>query len=263
MKKQILFNSAWESLSIMPLHNPPYVQEWENKNCTLYSYLCRANPEAIAWALQPTPFEPLGDWVEISIFDQSTHTYGGFETGIAIPVRYKKRPGSCFVQHYVTSDMALMCGREFFGYPKLLGEVKMTWKEDRFRCITKRRGKRILTISGEITDEPASDPALLLPGYPRGSALFGQLLQVKAFPRADRPGAEIRQVIYRDLAVKLKKRSVVKNPKILLESSEFDPLEKFLPLKIETAVVMQLAYGGGWKKEKRMILADLTKEKSS
>jgi acetoacetate decarboxylase len=241
----------------MPLHNPPYVEEWENPDCTVYSYLCHANPKAIAWALAPTPFMPFGDWIEVSIFDQSNHTYGGYETGIAIPVRYKRHAGSCFVQHYVTSDMALMCGREFFGYPKLLGDVRMKWKESQFRCTTKRRGSQILTITGQITDLPSPDPAELLPGYPLGGALFGHLLQLKAFPMANRPGAEIRQVIYRDLAVTLKDRRLIKNPKVELSGSEFDPLERFLPLKIEASVVLKLGYGGGWRKETRKVLADL------
>lgn len=259
-KPAIIQRRVLASRSAMPLHHPPYFDEWQNPDCGLYSFLCQANPEGIRWALSPLPFEPFGNLIQVAIFDQSGHTYGGYETGIAIPVRYGRRPGLCFVHHYVTSDIAVIAGREFFGYPKLIGDVNFRRRGGRFNCTTHRRGHHLLTMSGRVTRKSGPDLAEWFPGFPRGSALFGQLLQVKAFPRADRTGAALRQVVYRDLNVKTRRIAVIDEPQVTLGGSPDDPVERFGPLKVLAATFTELSYGGGWKVEKRRVLADLTRE---
>jgi acetoacetate decarboxylase len=61
--------------------------------------------------------------------------------------------GVYFPHNYVDTDIAMAMGREVWGYPRKLAEIKMEWSGETLVATTKRGGTTILKATCELVDE--------------------------------------------------------------------------------------------------------------
>ncbi|MHA2379119.1 MAG: acetoacetate decarboxylase family protein [Candidatus Thorarchaeota archaeon] len=75
------------------------------------------------------------------------------EAAVFVPAQYKEEPGSYCLSMPVTNDIAMIGGREIYGYPKKIAEsisVQRFGQEVKGQCV--RRGVPIVEIEGILSD---------------------------------------------------------------------------------------------------------------
>jgi len=155
----------------------------------------------------------------IFIAEYPDSTVGPYnENLIMLYCTYNKAPYLYVMNIYVTNDEALTAGREIWGYPKKMCDIKLSQVEDnKIRGTLVRKGKTILDIDAEVTDKaPGADPSYLISAFP--------LMNLKMFPDVEdntRPAFKqltATQMKWENVTVS---RGLVVNS-IISEYSEFD-----------------------------------------
>jgi acetoacetate decarboxylase len=90
------------------------------------------------------------------------------EAVVMVPVRVDETLGNYVPYIYVTTDEALIPGREIAGFPKKLAEVDWERDGDRIRGSVTRWGKQILSVEGRVRG-PMPEEAAAGPGPPAPS----------------------------------------------------------------------------------------------
>lgn len=220
----------------VPLHsplypNPPYFYEDFKK----ISVICEVETKNLVEII-PEPLE-LGDTNTIEIYVMSTekNTLGPFkEGGVVIPVKYKDTIGGTIAYMYVTSDAALCCGREIWGYPKKIADIAFEENGGEIKGNVNREGIDIISVSCKLNGKEIEMPKL----YPR--------FLVRIIPKVDGPGIESKKVV---LVEAESKDIQVRTGEAFLKlgHSSVDPIYKIEPINIIGAIYtsckLHLPYG--------------------
>jgi acetoacetate decarboxylase len=209
------------------------------------SVICRAHREAVRRAL-PKPLNYVSDVIEIfsyrcpevhdlSVPGLAPRSY--LESGVVLQAEIDGIRGGHVLYEYVTTDDALVPGREIWGYPKKLAEV-VDWVQDGdvLRSRTVRRDQTLIDIA--FTERPvAYDKPELQPR-----------IQIKRIPRADGEGYDVHQVVLNTLGKWTLFETKVGMAEVKLGGkSEMDPLFELGPLEVLGAekirAEFELAYG--------------------
>ncbi|HEY3684145.1 MAG TPA: acetoacetate decarboxylase family protein [Streptosporangiaceae bacterium] len=141
---------------------PPYVY----RDYRRLGVLAAASPDALR-AVLPAALEPVGEVFEVFFMDvldvSGLRPYR--EAGVVVPCAYRGEAGAHVAYEYVTTDDALTVGREIWGYPKKLADVRLDYGDpDRVRASCDRLGP---LMAAEFT--PAADADV---AYPQLSPRF-------------------------------------------------------------------------------------------
>ncbi len=136
---------------------------------TMVNLMFSTTMEAIENVLPPPlelPSAPLGS-VYVAEFHKSSFCPPYNEAAIFVSCEYKGISGSYCLSMPVTNDIAMIGGREIYGYPKKIAEqIEVTRNGDRVTGMCVRRGVPIIEIDATITepfeDEIGSSPHFLL-----------------------------------------------------------------------------------------------------
>jgi acetoacetate decarboxylase len=90
------------------------------------------------------------------------------EAVLILSCTYKNKPGNYVYSIYVDDDVALAAGREIWGIPKKIAEIKLSEiKKNKIIGSATRRGKKVFDISAQITDnEPGLNPRDMFESLP-------------------------------------------------------------------------------------------------
>ena len=172
----------------MPAHRayyPPLPTYYRDVRFQLVYF--RADPTRIRSFL-PEPLEPASDGlcVAFGIDVPFSSSYGPFhESGIQIKVTFGEREGFFNSHLYLDNVPAICSGRERWGAPKEYAEVSFEQRHNLLLSRTVKDGVPILTISSELG--VPTTPDALIPMFPS--------YRLKIIPRADGPGAAIKQLV--------------------------------------------------------------------
>ena len=118
-------------------------------------------PEVVERLLPPPlePFEiPIG-FVCVYNYPRTNFGLPYLETALFLQARNRGEEGSYCLAMTVTDDMALILGREIYGYPLKIGKVHLKRNGVEVEGWTERRGVRLLTahtkLTGKWNDESA------------------------------------------------------------------------------------------------------------
>ncbi len=144
------------------------------------------------------------------------------ELVVMVPVTVGDVAGNYVPYIYVTTDEALIPGREIAGFPKKIADV--VWERDgtRFRGSVTRWGTRILSLEGTIDG----------PMPPEIAAAQGQAAQRPAINYKLIPGPAGEIEIEEITAVQLEitqRETEMGTGRVRCESSEWDPLADLIP----------------------------------
>lgn len=143
------------------------------------------------------------------------------EAALLVSCRYKEQIGSLCLGIVVDDDVALILGREVFGYPKKMADITLDVSSNTAVGKARRKGVDFLEVRAELG--PASDMTTL----PQAGPTF----LVKAFPAADLTGVEWQpKVVSSKIAPQVKEFRPAKSCEITLRESTSDPWAAF-PVK--------------------------------
>jgi acetoacetate decarboxylase len=144
---------------LSPLYpKPPY----HYKDAKLFLALFYP-PEGTIEALLPAPLVPSQMPLAALMFgDQPCVEAGPFREAAVLvqcmfdnPKTGEEEVGVYFAHNYADSDVALIAGREFWGYPRKLADISMDWSGDTLTASVKRRGTTLLRAQCTLNDEGA------------------------------------------------------------------------------------------------------------
>jgi len=112
--------------------------------------------------LIPPPLEPGSEpngMVFVANYPKTNFGVSYLESALFLNVKYHEDEGVYCLSMPVSNDMAMVGGRETFGYPKKIGEIFFERQGNDVRGWTERRGTRFLDISAKLTGKFNDDMA--------------------------------------------------------------------------------------------------------
>ena len=192
------------------------------------TYLTR--PEIIREVLPP-PLEPAGEplvSVGVGTFG-SSNCVGAFAGGwVDVRAKYNGIEANYCLAMPMSTDVAIIFGRELFGEPKKQGRVRLESDGDVVRGSVERHGIPFLSVEARLTDdEPINGPAL------------SDRFHFKFMHSADGRGLEFDPVIVHahfETKLRVLKRG---EGKVIFKASHHDPLTELEILEFRGAVYME------------------------
>lgn len=144
------------------------------------------------------------------------------ELVVMVPVRVDSVAGNYVPYIYVTTDEALIPGREIAGFPKLLADIVWERDGDRFRGSATRWGKRILSLEGSITGPVPPEIAAAQAEGARRPVINYKLIPGPA------GNIEIEEITATQLEI-VQHSVEMGSGRVQCESSEWDPVSDLVP----------------------------------
>jgi acetoacetate decarboxylase len=120
---------------------------------TVLTAFWETDPDLVARVL-PQPLEPTGDnWVRATIATVAIEGRPPFGAGtIAVPAKHEGTVGDYALVMPMTTEQAVIGGRETFGEPKKLGQVTLDREGDHIIGRMGRMGTTFIEIDGNVTE---------------------------------------------------------------------------------------------------------------
>jgi acetoacetate decarboxylase len=129
-----------------------YLETFEFYDAEMLTVYFETNTETITQLLPP-PLNPAADPIGIVFVANYPKTNFGvtfLESALFLTAEYGGDEGIYCLSMPVTNDMAMIGGREIFGYPKKMGEIYFQHEGNHARGWTERHGTRFLEIKAEF-----------------------------------------------------------------------------------------------------------------
>ena len=152
------------------------------------------------------------------------------ESALFVQASFNGEEGSYCLAMPVSNDMAMIGGREMFGYPKKIGEISLTRQGDRMEGWTERRGFRFLDMKAELTgtfNVPEVQNA-----FTQTTETNAVIYNFKYFPAPDGTGFDFHPRLVRELVVMRPKSVEAGKAELILRSSKWDPWGDVEPVRV-------------------------------
>ncbi len=144
------------------------------------------------------------------------------ELVVLVPVKVGSVEGNYVPYIYVTTDEALIPGREIAGFPKKIADIVWEREGNRFRGSATRWGKRILSLEGTIDGPMPAEIAAA-----QASAARRPTINYKLIP-GPAGEIEVEEITAVDLGI-VQRQAEMGSGRVRCEPSEFDPLADLIP----------------------------------
>ena len=216
----------------MPWSSPLFVKPphiWKGVRMAVFPFTPR--PDAVRRILPPgiEPGEGQGMITMLCYPQGATRPFN--ECVVLVPVRVGKTLGNYVPYIYVTTDEALIPGREIAGFPKKIAEVRWERDGNQFRGSATRWGKKILSLEGTVDAPIPTEVAAA-----QGEAARRPTINYKLIPG---PAGEIEIEEITAVELDLKTRSAeIGSGRVHCEASDDDPLLDLVPDSEGPMIVM-------------------------
>lgn len=201
---------------------PPH--SWQGVNSVVLPF---EPVRSVLEAILPPPLEPGEGPGLITMLSypwghpQRTHPFN--EAVILVPVRLNGAEGNYVPYIYVTTDEAMIAGREAAGWPKKIADITWEREGDNFRGSVTRWGTTILEIEGDLSKTPDNSDTL-------GGLLAGGARPTYNYKLIPGPGDEIEVEEITSSVLEIVPSDVaVGSCSLKASSSEDDPLGDLVP----------------------------------
>lgn len=208
---------------------PDPVLPYSCKNSRTVYAMCEVDENVVRKHLEATPFEYVNNLCMIYVNDfTESPELPYMDSGIIFTVKYKDTYGGYYMYEWEDNDTAVEAGR-YWGYPKKIGTMTLEINGEKIRGTTSRKGVKLIDIELDLS-KPINEVPKLHTVYPH--------LNILTIPKPDGPGIFSQRITSRDNSSTCKvKSNLFAEVKVLLNSSDNDPIGDFVPTKI---------YGGGY-----------------
>lgn len=212
---------------------PPPPHSWKGVRSVVMPFT--PEPDRLA-AVLPPAFEPGSGPGLVTMLSYGwgdvTRIHPFNEAVVLVPVVCDGQPGNYVPFIYVTTDEALIPGREAAGWPKKLADISWEREGDHFTGTVTRWGETIITVEGDIGVEAADSSQMAALMEAAGKPTFNY----KLIPG---PGDEIEIEEVTSTSLEIVPQTVeVGAAKVIAHSSEDDPVASILPSVEGPLVVM-------------------------
>ncbi|KKN45547.1 hypothetical protein LCGC14_0682000 [marine sediment metagenome] len=175
----------------------------------------------------PHELKPIGELDNFTIIEYPESTIGPYnEVVVSLSCQYKDKPGTYLVNLYVDSDIAFAAGREIWGYPKKMAEIKLSVIKD--NIITGSLKRREITL---FDTEVELDTKIIDVNFNKLNEMKTPTYTLKIIPDvADNKAPLIRQltVNYSNIRSFFRMQKIKKINFINFEYSKYDILYDYL-----------------------------------
>ncbi len=153
-------SEPWSMPWAAPVFTPP-PHSWQGVRSVVMAF--QPDPDGLA-AVLPPALEP-GDGAGIVTMltypwgsPQRTHPFS--EAVVLVPVKLGAMEANYVPFIYVTTDEAMIAGREAAGWPKKIADISWESDGDRFHGSVTRWGTTIIEIEGDLSTSPEEDGSI-------------------------------------------------------------------------------------------------------
>lgn len=207
----------------MPWSNPVFAKPphaWKGVRVAVFPFTPR--PDAVRRILPPgiEPSEGQGMITMLCYPPGATRPFN--ECVVLVPVRVGKTVGNYVPYIYVTTDEALIPGREIAGFPKKIADVRWERDGNRFAGSATRWDKKILSLEGTIDSPIPTEMAAAQSEASRVPTINYKLIPGPAGE------IEIEEITAVDLDLQTRSAEIGRG-RLHCEASADDPLADLIP----------------------------------
>ncbi len=193
--------------------------------------------------LLPPPLKPGKRPIALAFVANYPRTNFGvtyLESALFLRAEFAGKEGNYCLAMPVTNDIALILGREVFGYPKKIAAIQFNRRGKDVEGLTERHGRRFFQLRAELTGKLNSEDAaaILAEVFNLGTTAVVTAYNFKYFPAPGGDGFDYAPRLIRE-EVEFRPRSIeVGQAEVVMEASPFDPWSEVEAVRILGAVYM-------------------------
>ena len=180
----------------------------------------------IAARLLPPPLKPaalpLGA-VFIANYPKTNWGLPYLESALVLSAQHGGDEGSSILSMPVTNDIALILGRETFGYPKKMAEIRLEKEGNDIRGWTERHGIRFLEIKAKMSGRFNNEVAQKLIMERLQSNPDISVYNFKLFPAPEGNGFDYNPRLMKEIVTRKPKLVELEEAELILRPSTHDP----------------------------------------
>lgn len=176
--------------------------------------------------LLPPPLEPASPPLGIVFVANYPSTNFGLkyrESGLFLRAAFQGDEGVYCLSMPVTDDMALILGREIFGYPKKIGQIHLQRSGENVEGWTERHGVRFLDIKARLTGKFKDEYTQKVMASVLQPPMDPIIYNFKYFPAPERVGYDYNPRLVKGVVNIRPKQVEIGEAEITLRSSDHDP----------------------------------------
>lgn len=231
-----------------------YRETGEFYDAEMLTVMWETEPEVVE-RLTPPPLRPATRPIAVAFVANYPKTNFGvsyLESSLLLMVEFEGEKGMYCLSMTVTNDMAMAAGREIYGYPKKLGNIRVTRKADEVEGIAERHGVRFCDLRARLTGKFNTKDAeeIFSEVLGRGSKRVGVIFNFKHFPAPDGLGFDYNprlikgEVEFHPTSIEFGEAEVIVRP------SEHDP---WVDVKIQRVLGAMYTVGNSSMKKGRVV----------
>jgi len=184
--------------------------------------------------LKPSPI-PVGATF-VANYPKTNFGVTYLESALFLLAEYNGEEGAFCLAMPVTNDMAMIGGREIFGYPKKMAEISLQREGNDLRGWTERHGIRFFEIKAKLNGKFNDLDAQQFITETRESNPDIVVYNFKYFPAPDRTGFDYNPRLIREVVKFNSKKQELGEAELIFRSSEHDPWADVEVVKVLGAI---------------------------
>jgi acetoacetate decarboxylase len=148
------------------------------------------------------------------------------ESALFLRAEWEREEGGYCLSMPVTNDIAMAGGREIYGFPKKIGNVRLSRRGDTLEGWTERRGIRFMEIRAKMTGRFNVEDAqamLMNTGMSPDGSMEGVSYNFKYFPAPEGMGFDYNPRLVKQVTTMRPKEVQIGEAEVLLRPSDYDP----------------------------------------
>jgi len=204
-----------------------YKETYDFYDAEMLTVFWETKPEIVK-RLLPFPLKPGKKPIALAFVANYPRTNFGvsyLESALFLRAEFNGEEGNYCLAMPVTSDMALILGREMFGYPKKIANINFTRREKDVKGLTERHGVRFFEVNAKLTGKLNTEdaPSILAQVFSVGATSVVTTFNFKYFPAPEGNGFDFHPRLVRE-EVEFRPGVIeVGEAEILLRPSKYDP----------------------------------------
>jgi len=215
-----------------------YQDRGEFYDAEMLTVYFETKPEVVE-RLLPPPLEPaelpIGG-VFVANYPKTNFGVTYLESALLLQAQFEGEEGAYCLAMPVTDDMALILGREVFGYPKKIGNIHLERSGKDVEGWTERHGVRFLEIRAKLTGKFNDTAAQEMITENMESQQDFVVYNFKYFPAPGRDGFDYNPRLIREAVEFAPNVIEMGEAELMLQSSEHDPWGDVEIIKVLGAV---------------------------
>jgi acetoacetate decarboxylase len=221
-----------------------YKETYDFYDAEMLTVFWETKPEIVK-RLLPPPLKPGKRPLALAFVANYPSTNFGvnyLESALFLRAEFNGEEGNYCLAMPVTNDIALILGREMFGYPKKIANISFNRREKSIKGVTDRHGVQFFEVNAQMTGKLNAEdaPGILAQVFSIGPSSVVTTFNFKYFPAPEGNGFDFPPRLIREEVEFRPKVIEIGEAEIILRTSKYDPWEE-----VEIVRVLGALYTAG------------------